>query len=154
LAISAWIRAKPEFAHLPEFGSRRLSAISAHDVASYVARKQVAGLSAWTVKGHLTVLSGVFGYASRHLGFVGLSPVAQLAVRERPDVHSASDRRIYTPEELEQTLAATVEPWLTLLRLADIVGGRESELLGLWWEKLDLSDVAKATIRFTHQVDR
>jgi integrase len=29
-----------------------------------------------------------------------------------------------------------------------------SELLGLWWENLDLEDVAAATITFTHQVDR
>jgi integrase len=138
----------------PAFGSRRLSAISAHDVASYVSRKQAAGLGAWSVKGHLTVLSAVFAYAARHLGFVGMSPVAKLVARERPDVRAAGARRVYTRDELEQTVAATSEPWLTLIRLADIVGGRESELLGLWWENLDLSDLATATIRFTHQVDR
>lgn len=31
---------------------------------------------------------------------------------------------------------------------------RESELLGLWWEDLDLSDLNRATIRFEYQVDR
>jgi integrase len=138
----------------PAIGSRRLSAISASDVASYVSRKQAAGLGPWSVKGHLTVLSAVFAYASRHLGLVGMSPVAKLVAKERPNVRDARERRVFTHDELEQTLAATSEPWLTLIRLADIVGGRESELLGLWWENLELSDVATATIRFTHQVDR
>jgi|1186.fasta_scaffold22243_3 integrase len=138
----------------PNFGSRRLSAISARDVATYVSRKQAAGLGAWSVKGHLTVLSAVFAYAARHLGFVGMSPVAQLVARERPNVRATGERRVYTPDELVQTLAASAEPWRTLIELADIVGGRESELLGLWWENLDLSDPATATIRFTHQVDR
>lgn len=138
----------------PAFGTRRLSAISAHDVASYVASKQAAGLGAWSVKGHLTVLSAVFAYASRHLGYVGMSSVAKLVAKERPNVREATERRVFTRAELDQTLAATTEPWLTLFRLADVVGGRESELLGLWWENLDLSDLATATIRFTHQVDR
>ena len=39
------------------------------------------------------------------------------------------------------------EPWTTLFRLASVVGGRESELLGLWWQNLDLSDLGAATIR-------
>ena len=55
-------------------------------MASYVSRKQAAGLGAWSVKGHLTVLSAVFAYAARHLGFVGMSPVAKLEAGERPNV--------------------------------------------------------------------
>ena len=42
----------------------------------------------------------------------------------------------------------------SILRLAHDVGGRESELLGLWWENLDVRDLGTATIRFTHQLDR
>jgi integrase len=73
---------------------------------------------------------------------------------ERPSPSDAPDRRVYTRDELDQTLAATTEPWQTLFRLADIVGGRESELLALWWENLALDHLDAATIRFTHQVDR
>jgi integrase len=40
------------------------------------------------------------------------------------------------------------------VRLAGVLAGRQSELLGLWWENLDLCDPDAATIRFTHQVDR
>jgi integrase len=51
-------------------------------------------------------------------------------------------------------LAAATEPWRTLFRLASVVGGRESELLGLWWEDVELGALDRATIRFSHQVGR
>ena len=73
---------------------------------------------------------------------------------ERPKVSETPERRIYTADELAQVLAASTEPWRTLFRLAGVVGGRESELLGLWWEDLDLSDLDAATIRFGFQLDR
>jgi hypothetical protein len=38
-----------------------------------------------------------------------------------------------------------------VLRLAGVIAGRRSELLGLWWEDLDLRDLDAATIRFTHR---
>jgi integrase len=61
---------------------------------------------------------------------------------------------VYEAHELQQVIEATDEPWRTLFRLARVVGGRESELLGLWWQDLDLDDPGAATVRFTHQVDR
>jgi integrase len=75
-------------------------------------------------------------------------------VVERPKVRAAGERRIFEGEELAETLTASSEPWTTLFRLAGVVGGRESELLGLWWEDLDLRDLDAATIRFAFQVDR
>jgi integrase len=139
---------------LPAFGKRRLTEIDVDAVARYVSRKLAAGAAAWSVKGHLTVLSSIFRYASRRLGFEGTNPVSMLERDERPSPSDAPDRRVYTRDELDQTLAATTEPWQTLFRLADIVGGRESELLALWWENLALDHLDAATIRFTHQVDR
>jgi integrase len=139
---------------LPEFGRRRLTNLHVDDVARYVSRKLRDGAAAWSVKGHLTVLSSVYRYAIRRLYYDGTNPVAMLERKERPKVDQSPERRVNTREELEQTIAATNEPWRTLFRLADIVGGRESELLGLWWENLDLRDLGAATIRFSHQVDR
>ena len=68
---------------------------------------------------------------------------------ERPRVGETVERRVFLGDELEQTLAASIEPWTTLFRLASIVGARESELLGLWWCDVDLTDPAAATLRFT-----
>lgn len=139
---------------LPAFGARRMADVHVDDVARYVSRKLRGGAAAWSVKGHLTVLSSVYRYAIRRLGYDGANPVALLERTERPKVDQSPERRINTRAELEQTIAATTEPWRTLFRLADVLGGRESEILGLWWENLDLSDPGSATIRFTHQVDR
>jgi integrase len=119
-----------------------------------VSRKLRGGAADWSVKGHLTVLSSVYRYAIRRLGYEGANPVSLLERTERPKVDQSPERRINTREELEQTIAATTKPWRTLFRLADVLGGRESEILGLWWENLDLRDLDSATIRFTHQVDR
>jgi integrase len=69
-------------------------------------------------------------------------------------VSGTPERRIYVGEELAETLVAADEPWRTLFRLASVVGGRESELLGLWWNDLELKNLDAATFRFTHQVDR
>jgi integrase len=96
----------------------------------------------------------VFKFARRHCRWRGESPLELLEAGERPKVSGTPERRIYRGDELAQTLVASSEPWTTLFRLAGVVGARESELLGLWWENLELRDVDAATIRFSHQVDR
>jgi integrase len=80
--------------------------------------------------------------------------VAQLEDGERPKISAAPKRRIYTREELQQTLAATAEPWHTLFAFAAITGARLSECLGLIWADLELDDVATAAVSFEFQVDR
>jgi hypothetical protein len=54
---------------LKHVGRTRLSDITAGDVAALVAEQKRAGCKGWTIKGHLTTLSGIFRYAGRHLGF-------------------------------------------------------------------------------------
>jgi integrase len=63
------------------------------------------------------------------------------------------ERRIFAGDELAQTIEAATEPWRTLFRLASVVGARKSELLGLWWQDLELDDLDAATIRFGFQAD-
>jgi integrase len=77
---------------------------------------------------------------------------ALLKRRDLPGFGRRSPAR--SPLYLPPWLAASTEPWTTLFRSASIVGGRESELLALWWDDLELSDLDAATIRFSHQVDR
>ncbi|HEY6878063.1 MAG TPA: hypothetical protein VI299_08580 [Polyangiales bacterium] len=136
-----------------EFGRQRMTAITTRHVADYVTLKEGASLKGWTIKGHLTVLSSVFTYSARHLGLVGVNPVALLTRVERPK-NDEGEKRPYSDAELGQVLAAATEPWRTLFRLAAVIGGRESELLGLWWEDVALDDLDAATIRFGFQVDR
>jgi integrase len=96
----------------------------------------------------------VFKFARRHCAWRGDNPFAELEKGERPKVSSTPERRIYLGGELAQVLDASTEPWRTLFRLASVVAGRESELLGLWWQDLNLHDLGAATIRFGFQADR
>ena len=65
-----------------------------------VADQQAAGLKGWTIKGQLTVLSAVYKHASRHLGYVGTSPVTLLDRFERPSSEDERPKRVLTPDEL------------------------------------------------------
>ncbi len=73
---------------------------------------------------------------------------------ERAKVSQAPERRVYTDDELAQVLAATTDRWRTLFQAADFTAGRESELLGWWWEDLDLDNLDTAAADFKFQVDR
>jgi integrase len=124
------------------------------DAVRLVRELRAIGLAESSIAAVLKVAGRVFKFARRHCGWRGENPIGLLESAERPKLTAAPERRIYTQAELEQVLAAAWEPWRTLFRLAGIVGGRESELLGLWWEDLELSDLNRATIRFGPQVDR
>src|SRR3954447_407825 len=139
---------------LPRWGSRRMDAIDVTDAARLVRELRAQGLSEWTIAGILKAAGRVFKFARRHCRWRGENPLDLLEKGERPKVATTRERRIFEGDELAQTVAALWEPWTTLFRLAAVVGARESELLGLWWEDLELDDLAAATIRFAFQVDR
>ena len=138
----------------PRWGGRRIDAITVDDCARLVRELRAEGKAETTIATILRAASRVFKFARRRCGWHGESPLALLEAGERPKVSQSPERRIYIGDELGQVLAVADEPWRTLFRLASVVGGRESELLGLWWENLDLRDLDAATIAFTHQVDR
>jgi integrase len=138
----------------PRWGTRRLDAIDVTDAAALVRELRAAGLAEWTISGICRVANRVFKFARRHCAWRGDNPFAELEKGERPKVSSTPERRIYLGGELAQVLDASTEPWRTLFRLASVVAGRESELLGLWWQDLDLRDLGAAMIRFGFQADR
>src|SRR4051794_7935769 len=115
---------------------------------------RAAGLAEWTISGICRAANRVFKFARRHCSWRGDNPFAELETSERPTVSTTPQRRIYLGAELVQVIAAVTEPWRTLFRLASVVGGRESELLGLFWEDIGLGDVDAATIRFGFQAGR
>jgi integrase len=138
----------------PRWGTRRLDQIEVNDAVSLIRDLRARGYAEWTIHGIVGVASRVFKFARRYCGWHGDNPFSLLEKSERPRTSATPERRIYTDDELAQVLAATTEPWITLFRMADMMGGRISELLGLWWEDLDLEDLEAATITFTHQVTR
>src|SRR4051812_10613992 len=126
---------------LPRWGHRRMDAIDVTDAARLVRELRADGLAESSISSVLQVANRVFKFARRHCRWRGENPIELLERNERPKRSAAPERRIYEGDELVQTLAASSEPWTTILRLAHDVGGRESELLGLWWEDLDLREL-------------
>lgn len=125
----------------PRWGARRLDAIDVLDAATLVREMRAAGFAEKTIAGACHVGGRVFKFARRYCGWQGASPFAELEPGERARAGDTRERRIYTATELAQVLDASTEPWRTLFRLASLVGPRESELLGLRWEDLDLTDL-------------
>ena len=133
------------------FGRMRLSDITPADVAAFVTAQQREGFKGWTIKSQLSVLSAVFKYASRHLGFAGTSPLTLLERQEKPDTEDERPKRVLTPDELARLLAAVDGPYRTIFELAAETGARLGETLGLVWGEIDFD---QATVTFTHQLDR
>src|SRR3954466_2929014 len=125
----------------PRWGNRRMDAIDVSDAARLIRELRAAGLAEGTISGICRGANRSFKFARRHCAWRGDNPFAELETSERPKVSATPQRRLYVGAELAQVLAAATEPWRTLFRLASVVGGRESELLGLWWEEVELDDL-------------
>ena len=122
------------------------------DVAEFVTARQ-AEAKGWTIKGDLTALSGVFQHATRHMGFTGPNPIAVLDRDERPHTRDKKVTRVLNPEEVNRLIAAIPPQYRLLFEVAADTGARLSEVLGLVWGEVDLSD-DDAAIRITRQLQR
>jgi integrase len=133
------------------FGKRRLTDLTPDDVATYVSNRQAAEAKGWTIKGEMTVLSSIFKYSGRHLGFVGANPVSMLDRVERPNSDDEAPKRILTHEELSKLLSKIEDEYRPLFSLVAETGCRLSEVLGLVWHEVDFEAQA---ISFSHQLSR
>jgi integrase len=138
---------------VPRFGARRLDAVTPDDLAELVRELRAEGLSESSSAIAIGV-TNLYRYAARRLGFAGTNPVSLMLSSERPKPSQAKRRRIFEGQELEQTIAAAMEPWHTLFTLAALTGARVSELLALTWADVKLEPVDDAEIQFAFQVDR
>ena len=136
------------------WGRMRLDAIHGRDVGKLVKELRDSGLSEWTIRGVVGAASRVFRHARIHDGWLGIDPTTLLTNGERPTTGETPRRRIYRGDELRQTLEAAREPTRLLFALAATTGARLSELLGLTWADLELSDTDSAEVRIEAQVDR
>jgi integrase len=138
----------------PRYGNHRLDSITADDLAALVRDMRDQGKSEATIAAALGAASRIYKFAARRLGFTGMNPTTLMLSSERPKVSLAKRRPIFTPEQIEQTLAASTEPYRTLFTVAALTGARVSELLGLTWAEVRLDDLDDAEITFGWQVDR
>lgn len=134
-----------------EFSGRRMTDISAADVAAFVSKQQKSGLKGWTIKGHLTVLRSIFNYSARHLGLVGVNPVSLLDRVERPNSDDQRPKRVLNDDERRRLLDAVDESYRLIFEFGSETGARLGEALGIVWGDVELD--ARA-VHFTHQLDR
>jgi integrase len=139
---------------LHKFGNRRLDGITADDLAALVRFMRDRGKSEATIAAALGALGRIYKFAARRLGFTGTNPITLMLSSGRPKVSQATRRPIFTPEQIEQTLAAATEPYRTLFTVAALTGARVSELCGLTWGDVRLGNLDDAEITFAWQVDR
>ena len=112
------------------------------------------GLAESTIVIIVGVTNRVYRYAARRLGWVGANPVSLMLSSERPKPSHGKRRRAFEARELEQTIAASDEPFRTLFTVDALTGARLSELLGLTWANLRIGELDDAEIEFASQVDR
>lgn len=138
----------------PRYGNRRLDSITADELASLVRDMRAHGKSEATIAAVIGAASRIYRFAARRLGFAGQNPTTLMLSSERPKVSLAMRRPIFTPEQIEQTLAAATAPYRTLFTVAALTGARVSELCGLTWADVRLDDIDDAEVTFAWQVDR
>ncbi len=138
----------------PRYRNRPLEAITADDLAALVRELRQLGKSEATIAAVLGAVGRIYKFAARRLGFTGTNPTTLMLSSERPKVSRANRRPIFTPEQIEQTLAASNEPYRTLFIVAALTGARVSELCGLTWADVRLDDLDDADVTFASQVDR
>lgn len=139
---------------LPRYASRRLDAVTPHDLANLVRELRAEGLAESTIAIVIGVTNRVYRYAARRLDWSGANPISLMLPAERPKPSQDVRRRLFQAGELEQTIEAALEPERTLFTLAALTGARLSELLGIRWMNVRIADREDAEIEFAHQVDR
>ncbi len=126
-----------------------LAAIRGRDVAEAVREMTEAeGKSPNTVRLHLALLSHLFNVARTEWGMEALSNPVELVRKSR--VPRGRDRRLVGDEE-ERLLAAcrAMNPELAaIVTIAIETAMRQGEIMGLIWDKIDLSQRC-VTLEFT-----
>jgi integrase len=135
-----------------------ISKITQHDVAAFIRdlknRKGRSGrpLKGWTIRGAVSVLSGVFAEAVDQ-GLLAANPVQKVARRKREKVSDEGLKRVLSLDEVETLIAAAKQrglKWAALIGLGAYAGLRSGEALGLRWQDVDLD---ANIIRVRHQRD-
>jgi integrase len=139
--------ARSSLKHLRKaFGSRRLTAIEPRDVARFIRDRKATGAADNTARSNVNALSGIYRFASRHLGYPGANPVAALDRHERPTTEPQVETRALTTDEIAALTVATLSADALLMEFALATGMRQAEVLGLAWGDLDLTDTAAVNV--------
>jgi integrase len=148
-ATVRWYRHALDAYIIPRLGRRAVGTIREDEVAALMTAMQANGYAAWTIKGTLTVLGRVLGYAARR-GMIPDNPVRRLERSERPNGPARSIRTL-DATEIRALIDTARRRYALAITLAILTGLRQGEQLGLRWRDMDFS--AKV-VRVRHQLDR
>ncbi|HEX5018930.1 MAG TPA: tyrosine-type recombinase/integrase, partial [Actinomycetes bacterium] len=125
---------------LPEFGSRRIRAITPGDVDEWIAKLIGRGLTPPTIKHHHGVARAVFAFAARHRA-IAYNPARDVALpTDRSMGRLKPEPRFLTASEVE-TVSVHLDaqpPYGLLTRFAAYTGLRAGEIAGLNVADVDL----------------
>jgi integrase len=122
---------------VPKLGKKRLQEINEDDIARVIREMKAAGKRPWTIHGALTPLSLILGTAVRR-GWIASNPMKRLEPGERPSVIASKEKRNLDRDEIRRLLDYAPARYRTALAVSVFTGLRQSELLGLLWEDVDL----------------
>lgn len=121
---------------LPAFGSRPVREIAVNDIADLLDSLREQGRAENTLAGLLATLQCVMRFAVRN-GWIPDSPVDKLEAGERPHPDRLA-HRVLGREDIQALLDGSLPAYRPLIATALFTGMRQSELLGLIWEDVDI----------------
>jgi integrase len=134
---------------LPTLGPRRISTITAGDLADWNRQLLDAGYARDSIHAWWTPLRLVLAYAARRR-VITTNPADQLLAHERPK-SGAPRRRFLTRGEMDALLSAAPPRYRLAIATGLFAGLRLSEVLGLTWSDVDLGG---AQLRVGYQMGR
>jgi integrase len=134
----------------PNLGRVRVQDVDEDRIARLLVHlRDSSGLAPGTIRGVLTPLGRVLGYATRR-GLIPQNPARRLERGERPKIERR-EMRVLDSGEIERLLGKALPNYRALLATAIFTGLRQGELLGLTWADVDLDD-GRLSVR--KQLDR
>ena len=132
---------------LPYIGSRQVKKLTPQDINRLYADLKQADKSPTIQAGAHRTLRAAFNWAERQ-GLIGNNPISKVTSPKpaRPDHPALSLEEV---KSLLRVIREKYTRYYTLILLALTTGLRESEILGLRWTDVDLS---QKTIRVSHQI--
>lgn len=119
--------------------NRRVSELSADDIAHMIATMQRQGMKTASIRKALVPLNGALPLAVRK-GWIPSNPMLALLAHERPK-SDQKKMRILAKDDIPRLLAAAPsDRWRTLFALLVFTGLRISEALALTWKDIDYTN--------------
>jgi integrase len=123
--------------HLGNRGSRPLSAVTARDIESFLAKRKKAGCSPTTINLDGKILRTAFNKARRE-GLITTNPAEAVDLPAQDSV----ERGTFSSAEVMMLVNAADAEWKTLILLGYYTGARLSDCCRMEWKNVDLAKSA------------